>query len=325
MKKAEYYQELSDGSVQCQLCPVNCVILPDRLGRCKSRLNHDGKLFTLNFGKTVSLNHYDPVEKKPLYHFLPGERILSIGANYCNLHCNYCQNYQISQMKAEVSKVTKEELLQILHKYNLKTIAFTYTEPVIWYEFMKSTSKYLQNNGIKTVMVSNGYINHEPLVTLLPHITAANIDLKSIRDEFYQKNCLGTVQPVLDTIRYAAKHCHLEITNLIITGENDSDEDINGLIDFISGVDYRIPLHFSRYYPCYKLNKPATNTERLYYAYKQAKKKLAHVYLGNIPFDNRLICEECHTDLGARGYNIPMKIKNGKCPKCGHVNYGIWE
>ena len=325
MKEAEYYQMRDDGKVLCQLCPVGCVIQAGGTGRCKSRENVEGKLLINNFGKTVSLNPYDPVEKKPLYHFLPGKRILSIGANYCNLHCNYCQNYQISQMKAAVQNITKEGLVHLLKKYDLEAVAFTYTEPVIWYEFVKSTSRYLFENGYKSVMVTNGYINPEPLKTLLPYLTAMNIDLKSMRDEFYIRNCAGRLQPVLDTIKHAAGKCHLEITNLLITAENDSDEDINDLIDFIASVDSRIPLHFSRYYPCYKLSQPATDIRRLYYAYEQAKKKLSHVYLGNIPFDNVMYCENCHESLGRRGYDIPFELKEGKCPKCGHRNYGIWE
>ncbi|MCF7912383.1 MAG: AmmeMemoRadiSam system radical SAM enzyme [Candidatus Cloacimonetes bacterium] len=325
MKEAEYYQTLNNDKVECLLCPVHCHIMPGNFGRCRSRENVDGKLIVRNFGQTVSLNPNDPVEKKPLYHFLPGQRILSIGANFCNLHCNYCQNYQISQMKATVRDLTREELLLLLQQYDLEAVAFTYTEPVIWYEFVKAASRYLVENGYKTVLVTNGYINPEPLKTLLPYITAMNIDLKSIRDDFYRRNCDGSLQPVLDTIKYAAGKCHIEITNLLITGENDSDEDINDLISFVASVDSRIPLHFSRYYPRYKLQKPETKIQRLHYAYHQAKQKLAHVYLGNIPFENIIYCENCNHALGKRDYNIPFSLLKGKCPHCGHQNYGIWE
>ncbi len=324
MKEAMFYEKKEDGSVICQLCPVRCQIKSGETGRCRSRINQEGVLYALNYGKTVSINPFDPVEKKPLYHFLPGTQILSLGANYCNLRCNYCQNYEISQYKAVTTEITKEQLRQLLEKYDLNSIAFTYTEPVIWYEFVYDTSKYLTEIGYKTVLVTNGFINPEPLHSLLPYITAMNIDLKSIRDEFYLKNCGGRVKPVLETIQEAARSCHLEITNLLITDENDRDEEINKLIDFVANIDKRIPLHFSRYYPCYQLSNPATKSERLYYAYEKARQKLSHVYLGNIQFTNYLYCENCKREISLRGYGIPLELKNGKCPFCGHVNYGIW-
>jgi pyruvate formate lyase activating enzyme len=174
-------------------------------------------------------------------------------------------------------------------------------------------------------MVTNGYINQEPLQALLPYLSAMNIDLKSIRNEFYDRNCGGSLSPILETIKTAAKHCHIELTNLIITEENDSDKDIAELIDFVASVDKRIPLHFSRYYPCYKLKNPPTDPQRLHYAYELARSRLHHVYVGNLPFNNALICENCHRNLGKRGYGEKLNLKDGKCSYCGHRNYGIWQ
>jgi pyruvate formate lyase activating enzyme len=272
----------------------------------------------------VTVNPYDPVEKKPLYHFLPGNRVLSIGANYCNLRCIFCQNYSISQGKSQTQDITPEILDSLLQQYDLKAIAYTYTEPIIWYEFLHDSAKYLKNKGYKTIMVSNGFINQEPLQALLPYIDAFNIDLKSIRDEFYKKNCDARVEPVKETLKTIFGKSHLEITNLLITGENDSDQDIIDLIDFIAGIDTRIPLHFSRYFPCYKMKNPPTKIERLEFAYKEAIKKLKHVYLGNVSWGNNLICENCSQVIAERGYGINSDILDGRCPKCGHRNYGIW-
>ena len=325
MKKAEYYFNEKDGTVLCELCPHKCHIAAGSKGLCNSRVNRDGVLYTENYGETVTINPYDPVEKKPLFHFLPGSRVLSIGANLCNLNCNYCQNYSISQEICQTQSITPEYLEQLMLNHGLKSIAYTYTEPVIWYEFVKDSAAYLKNKGFHTIFVSNGFINQEPLLALLPHIDAFNIDLKSIRDDFYQRNCGGRVEPVKDAIRTISGNSHIEVTNLLITDENDSDDDIIGLIDFIASVDVRLPLHFSRYYPCYKLNKPATNIDRLNFAYKEAKKKLKHVYLGNIAFDNELICEKCGTIIAHRDYDHSSKIKDGKCPNCDAEIYGIWQ
>lgn len=324
MKEAAFYQKTTDNAVICGLCPHNCYIKNGEKGLCKSRENQNGVLYTLNYGKTVSLNPYDPVEKKPLFHFLPGTQVLSIGANLCNLHCNYCQNYHISQQEVPTKSITKEELSVLVKNYGLSAVAYTYTEPVIWYEFLLDSAKFLTAQGIKTIMVTNGFINPEPLNDLLPYLSAMNIDLKAFNDDFYQRNCGGRLEPVLNTIKNAAQNTHLEITNLLISDENDSDEDIKSLIDFVASVDPRIPLHFSRYFPCYKLNNPPTDSQRLFYAYHEAKKKLSHVYLGNIPFDNILECEHCGFEICQRGYGENVDLANGICPNCGKPVYGIW-
>lgn len=324
MKLAEYFRELEDQVVRCELCPHNCVLKPGMKGICRSRINFEGKLYTLNYGNTVTINPYDPVEKKPLYHFLPGKNVLSIGANYCNLKCNYCQNYNISQKATKTQHIENEMLESLLTSYDLDAIAYTYTEPVIWYEFVKESAKYLKSKGYKTIMVSNGFINQKPLEELLPYIDAFNIDLKSIRNEFYVKNCQGKVEPVKEAIKLISGKSHLEITNLIITDENDSNEDIIDLVDFIASIDENIPTHFSRYYPCYKMTNPQTNIERLHYAYDIAKRKLKHVYLGNMNFDNYLVCENCGEQIERRGYHMEVSNSEGICPYCGHKNYGIW-
>ncbi|MCF7918802.1 MAG: AmmeMemoRadiSam system radical SAM enzyme [Candidatus Cloacimonetes bacterium] len=325
MKRAEFYQKRDENNVQCLLCPHNCLISEGKKGRCRSRINLDGELYAENYGKTVTVNPYDPVEKKPLFHFLPGSRVLSIGADFCNLSCSFCQNYSISQEKCPTQDITLEKLTSIMQEFELKTIAYTYTEPIIWYEFMYDSAKYLKSLGFKTIMVSNGFINQKPLEALLPYIDAFNIDLKSIRDDFYQKICGGRLLPVQETIKTIYGKSHLEVTNLLITGENDSDQDILDLITFIADIDPRVPLHFSRYFPCYKLQNPATSAERLEFAYKEASKRLKHVYIGNMAFENNLICENCAHIISERSYGKKVKLKEGQCPQCGHRNYGIWQ
>jgi len=324
MKEAKYYQRTEDGKIVCKLCPQYCLIAKQEIGKCRARKNIEGKLYALNYGKTVSLQ-LDPIEKKPLFHFYPGKSILSIGANSCNLTCQYCQNYSISQYKVPTYDVTKEQLLEICEKQNCEMLAFTYTEPTTWYEFMLDSAKFLTSKGIKIVCVTNGYINEEPLLELLPYLDAMNIDLKSMRDEFYDKTCGGSVKPVLKTIEIAAQHTHLEITNLVIPGYNDSPAEVDELIDFIAGINPDIPLHFSKYYPAFQFSAPPTSEKTLIEIYHRAKAKLNYVYLGNMIFANSTKCPHCNTVLLNRDGNSSPKIRNNSCPECGTQIYGKWD
>ncbi len=325
MKEAMYYKKLNAQKVQCLLCPHYCVIPEGDIGICRGKKNINGKLFAINYGKTVTVA-IDPIEKKPLYHFLPGTQILSIASNSCNFDCHFCQNYHISQFDADTFEISPEMIYKYCMDNNIKEIAFTYTEPITWYEFIYDASKYLKKFGIKTVMVTNGFINLPPLKKLLPYIDAMNIDLKAMDDDFYKNLCNGRLLPVLETIRYAAKHTHLEITNLIITNENDSQEKLSELIDFIAEINPNIPLHFSKYYPTYKMHNPATPEKTLYLAKELAKGKLNYVYLGNILSDNNTYCPNCGTLLIKRNYKMTENyLQLDKCPKCNYKIYGVWE
>ncbi|MCF7793749.1 MAG: AmmeMemoRadiSam system radical SAM enzyme [Candidatus Cloacimonetes bacterium] len=324
MKEAEYYKKLENQMVQCILCPHFCVIKPDEKGKCRSRQNVDGKLYATNFGNTMSIS-IDPMEKKPLYHFYPVSPILSLGPNSCNLSCQFCQNYQSSQQTVPTRKIAPEEIVQICRKHNCNFVAFTYTEPFTWFEFVLDAAKVLQENNIKVVLVSNGFINQKPLLELLPHIDALNIDLKSMDDEFYKEICGGRLEPVLETIRTAADHCHVEVTNLLITDENDSEENIQKLTDFMASVNPEIPVHFSRYYPTYKMTNSATSIEILERAKKIAEKKLSFVYLGNIMTDRTTYCPKCGVKLIDRSYATKCEIIKGKCPTCGKEIYGEFD
>ncbi len=325
MKEALYYKKLSSDKVQCLLCPKLCVISPNDIGICRGKKNIAGKLYAINYGKTVTVA-IDPIEKKPLYHFLPGSKILSIASNTCNFDCKFCQNYHISQYDTETYDISAETILEYCKKHNINEVAYTYTEPITWYEFIFDTSKILKENGIKTVMVTNGFINQEPLKNILPYIDAMNIDLKAMDDEFYKNLCNGRLNPVLQTIKTAYKRTHIEITNLLITDENDSDELISALVDFIASIDKNIPLHFSKYYPTYKMYNPPTSESTLYRAKELAKKRLNYVYLGNIITDYNTYCPNCGNLIIKRNYqNVSSKIKDGKCPYCGEKIYGVWK
>ncbi len=325
MKEALYYNKLPDNSVQCRLCPNNCRIRIDCTGSCHSRKNLNGILYATNYAKTTSLS-LDPIEKKPLYHYYPGSMILSLGANSCNLHCSFCQNYEISQSECHTHDISPEELLETLLKQDLHQVAFTYTEPFTWYEYMLDCAKLFKPHKIRIVLVTNGYINQEPLRDLLPYIDAMNIDLKSFRDEFYKNACQGKLQPVLDTICTVNGFCHIELTTLIIPGLNDGADELTNLVDFVAEVNKAIPLHFSRYYPRWKCAEPITPMETLQKAYSIAKAKLEYVYLGNIqPGDYyNTYCPDCSTLLIDRcsSHIQTDNLPEGKCLKCGKVIYG---
>ncbi len=325
MKEAYFYHKASGQQVICDLCPNACKIGPENVGICNGRKNIEGVLYALNYGETISVN-IDPVEKKPLFHYYPGQNILSLGANSCNFQCSFCQNYQSSQFECPTRKITPLEILEILKKYNLNLLAFTYTEPFTWYEFIYDTAIYLKNYDIKIVLVTNGFVNKEPLEKLLPYIDALNIDLKSSSDDFYKNLCHGSLEPVLETISTCHAKAWIELTNLIITGENDQTSVIQGVIDFVADLDPTIPLHISRYYPQYKLDKEPTSHKTLELAYAQAKEKLFHVYLGNIVTESEsdTFCSECNNLLIKRtGYTTEIKnLSHNKCNKCNTILAG---
>ncbi len=282
-KEALYYETLSGGKVHCLLCPQSCHIDQDKLGICRVRKNIQGKFYTLIYGQTTSIA-LDPIEKKPLYHFHPKEYILSVGTKGCNFSCPFCQNWSISQDdSAPTQKVTSQQLIEEAKKQNSFGIAYTYNEPFIWYEFVLETAKLAKKEGLENVLVTNGYVNLKPLEEILPLIGAMNIDLKSIDDAFYRKVCKAKLNPVLEVIKRSHQSCHIELTNLIIPTLNDSDEELEKLVNWIyDNLGQDVPLHFSRYFPSYKLNLLPTPIDTLKKAQNIAKKKLKFVYLGNI-------------------------------------------
>ncbi len=320
-KECLYYQKREDGKIKCLLCPVGCVIAEGKIGVCMGKENKDGVLYAINYGNVVSIA-IDPIEKKPLYHFYPGTQILSTGPNGCNLKCDHCQNWSISQEKSYTEYVSPEKLVELAEKYNSVGIAYTYTEPLIWYEYIMDTAKIARKKNLKNVLVTNGYINEGPLAELLPLIDAMNVDVKSMEDDFYRKVCKGKVEPVLKTVELSVKNdVWVEITNLIIPTLNDKDEKIKKFVDWVAGLNDLIPVHFSRYFPYYKSNLPPTPISTLKRAFDIAKEKLRYVYVGNayIEGTSDTFCPECSNILVERSgyFTRVVGVKEGKCSSCG--------
>ncbi len=318
MVEAKYYKKEGEFIV-CQLCPNFCRIGEGKVGRCLGRKNIGGKLFALNYGEVVSMA-IDPMEKKPLYHFYPGEEIFSVATYGCNLLCPFCQNWEISQRKVSGRYFSPESLIEEAERYESKFIAYTYTEPVIWFEYLWDVMKLAKEKGMKNVLVTNGMVNEEPLKEILPYIDAMNIDLKSIRKDFYRDFLKGDLETVLNTIRWAKRFCHIEITNLLIPGKNDKEEEIGELVEFVSSLGKETVLHFSRYFPHYKIDLPPTPIRTLEMAYKIGKEKLYYVYVGNVSgFNNNTVCPACGNLLIVRDYFRAevIGIKDKACSRCG--------
>lgn len=322
LKEALYYETRPDGRVKCLLCPRGCVIGEDQMGVCRGRKNLGGTLYAINYEQTVSMA-VDPIEKKPLYNFYPGTMILSVAPNGCNLACRFCQNWEISQQAAPTQRLSAERLVELARKYRSVGVAYTYTEPLVWYEYLLDACQAIREAGMVNVLVTNGYLNPEPLSQLLALIDALNIDIKSMDDSFYREYCRGTLEPVLRTAKLAKEMgCHVEITNLIIPTLNDSDEHIDRLIEWVAGeLGVDTPVHFSRYFPCYQLTIPPTPTSTLQRAYDQARSHLRYVYVGNIFIEGAsdTYCYHCNAVLIVRlGYETSLVgISDGHCRECG--------
>lgn len=317
---ALFYEKCAD-KVKCMLCPHHCIISEGRYGLCRVRTNIGGTLKTINYGEITSLGN-DPLEKKPLYHFKPGKNIISIGSFGCNFTCSFCQNYSISQYLPESEYMSPEGIIDIAAETRDNTgIAFTYNEPSIWYEYVYETSKKLKetHKELSVVLVTNGYIEKEPLEKLLPYVDAMNIDLKSFNDEYYKKICGGDLKSVMNTIENAYGKCHIEITTLMVSGMNDSAKETGKIAYYLSQINKNIPLHLSRYFPMYKMKNPPTSIETLQSAKETAQKYLNYVYIGNTSDeDSNTYCPECGTLLVERhGYSVHTVLKEDKCPNCG--------
>ncbi len=319
--EARYYSTQPGGKVRCELCPHFCLLTEGKTGICNGKKNIKGKLIAVNYARLCALA-MDPIEKKPMYHLKPGSMILSTGPNGCNLKCSFCQNWEISQTEVRTFHMTPEELVKKALAEKSTGIAYTYTEPLIWFEYALDCAKLARENGLINVFVSNGMINPAPLEELLPYIDGMNIDLKSMNPDFYRKICGGKIENVLENIKLAAANTMLEITNLLITDENDSDSDIEELVEYIASVNPEIPVHFSRYAPRYRMENPPTPPETLFRAREIAKKKLKHVYLGNIVDEesSTTFCPECSNVLITRGWRNTAKpgLDDKKCSKCGY-------
>lgn len=284
-KLAMFYNRIENSKVHCFLCPHNCVIKPEGIGVCRARKNIDGDLYSLNYGKITAMA-LDPIEKKPLYRFKPGSKILSVGTFGCNLKCSFCQNWGIVHENPETYNITPEQLLQkaesCITQGNIG-IAYTYNEPSIWYEFVYDTAKLVKDAGLSNVLVTNGFIGIKPIEKLLPYVDAMNIDVKAFTASFYSDICKATLDNVKETVEVAAGKCHVEVTTLVIPTLNDTLTEISNLCKWLSRISPEIPLHLSRYFPNYKMDYiPPTPVETLEKAKMEAEKYLKYVYLGNV-------------------------------------------
>ena len=330
MREAMYWEPMENDRVRCRLCPLNCIIDEGQRGSCKVRKNIGGKLYTLNYGK-VSAIAADPVEKKPLFHFWPGSCALSIATVGCNMHCKHCQNWEISQADESfpyLHDMSPEMVVAIAKRYGCESIAYTYNEPVIWYEFVLDTAKLAKEEGIYNLLITNGYINEEPFRELAPYIDAMNIDIKAFSDEFYMKIAsVPSGEPSRKTAVIAKKEfgIHVELTYLIIPTLNDREEEIRAFARWVvEELGDDTPVHFSRFFPHYKLRHlPPTPLETMDMAYRIAKEEgLKFVYIGNVPGHpgENTYCPRCGKPLIVRWgfeineYNI---TEDGRCKYCG--------
>jgi pyruvate formate lyase activating enzyme len=349
MQKAMLFQKTGD-AVKCTACKHYCIIKEGGTGICGVRKNENGELYLIVYGKAAAY-HIDPVEKKPLFHFLPGTTIFSLGTIGCNFGCTFCQNWDISQATREIKikfreqkeqtikigelaeygqTLEPEKIVEYCYENNIPSIAYTYNEPAIFFEYAYDTAKLAHKKGIKNVFVSNGYESEESLNKIKPFLDAMNIDLKAFTEEFYMKTCKAKLQPVLETIKLAKKlGIWVEITTLVIPNENDSEKELAQIAEFIAKIDKKMPWHITRFHPDYKmLDKEITPIQTLEKAYEIGKKAgLDYVYVGNASTTHEnTFCPKCNKMLIQRnGYNTKIiSLKKGRC-ECGEKIPGIWK
>lgn len=330
LKEAVLWDVAEGQKVHCRLCSFRCLIGAGKLGHCNVRKNIDGKLYSLNYYKVCAANP-DPIEKKPLFHFLPGTRSFSIAAVGCNFRCEFCQNWQISQAALETGRIdgetiVPEQIVEMAVRSGCKSMAYTYTEPTIFMELCNDCARPAKQRGLANVFVSNGYLTREAIDFAAEWLDGINVDLKAFSDDYYRDLCGARLGPVLDSIAYLAKETDIwiEITTLLLPGQNDSEEELKKLAGWLvkeAGPD--VPWHISRFYPQYKYTDseptPLESMQRAEAIGKAAG--LRHVYLGNVPGTDgeNTYCYNCRTKLVERvGYRIVANhIKDSKCPKCG--------
>lgn len=335
MREARLYERLEDGRVRCQLCAHRCSIKPGQRGVCCVRQNREGTLYSLVYGLLIS-QAVDPVEKKPLFHFYPGSRAFSIATVGCNFRCTFCQNADISQLPREERRIPGREtpaaaVVDAARRCDCRSIAYTYTEPTVFFEYAYDVSVLARQAGLANVFVTNGYMTPEMLEAYHPHLDAANVDLKAFRDDFYQRTCSARLQPVLDALKVIrAQGVWLEVTTLVIPGYNDDPDELRDLATFIvQELGPQTPWHVSRFHPTYKLTTaPATAAATLQRAYTIGREAgLHYVYIGNMPGlrGEDTMCPGCgQTVIGRYGFAVTERhIRDGKCAFCGTAIEGV--
>lgn len=329
MREGMLYQPWKrEGFVECVLCAHRCKIAPGNRGVCQVRINEGGTLYTLNHSRAIAA-HIDPVEKKPLYHFLPGTSIMSIATAGCNFKCDFCQNWQISQTSKgwegefPGDYLPPEDVVRYAVRADCSSVAYTYTEPTIFFEYAYDTAVLAHEKGLKNAFVTNGYQTPEAIEAMVGVIDAANTDLKSFSDAYYKRLCGARLQPVLDSIRLMVeKGIWVEVTTLVVPGQNDSDEELTQIAEFLVSVSPDLPWHISRFHPDYKMTHvPATPVQTLHRAAEIGKAAgLRYVYVGNVWGDEyeSTFCPGCGTAVIRRlGYKVRNSLAGDRCPRCG--------
>jgi pyruvate formate lyase activating enzyme len=335
MKEALLYEKLKSKLVHCYLCAHHCRIADKKFGFCGVRQNRGGKLYTHAYGQVIAA-HIDPVEKKPLYHFLPGSSSFSIATIGCNFHCGFCQNWQISQATfrngdSGGGEFLPQDIVKEALENKCKSISYTYTEPTIFFEYAYETAKLAKDKGLYNNFVTNGYMTKEALLMIKPYLDAANVDLKFSKDSSYKKICAASLQPVLDSIKLMRElGIWVEVTTLVVPGENDSEKELTAIAEFIASVDKNIPWHVSRFYPDYKFtDHPSTPEATLKKALNIGSKAgLIYIYAGNVyGWGNDTYCTACKKLLIKREIFsvLEYNIKEGKCAFCNAQLPGVYE
>ena len=334
-KEALLYNKKSSDVVECLLCNHNCIIKNGSFGICGVRENINGKLFTHAYGQVIA-NQIDPIEKKPLYHFLPGSRAYSIATIGCNFQCGFCQNWQISQASFYDNKdqpgleLSPEDVVKKTKESNSKTIAYTYTEPTVFFEYALDTAKIAKKNGLSNIFVTNGFMSKKALDLIAPYLDACNVDLKSFKEKTYKDVCKARLKPVLESIKHMkALGIWVEITTLIVPGLNDSLDEIKSISEFIASVGVEIPWHISRFHPDYRYtDTPETPISTLNAAKKIGKDAgLRYVYLGNVAENTNTYCYKCNQLLIERNhlYTTQLHIESEYCPECNSLLDGVFK
>lgn len=334
MKKALLNEKVGSGT-RCLVCSHHCILKDNQLGVCKVRKNINGELYSLNYDK-VAATHSDPIEKKPLYHFLPASTSYSVAAMGCNFKCVFCQNNSLSVVHGENSiygeAIAPAQLVQTALRHNSQSISYTYSEPTIYFELMIETAKLAKEKGLKNVMVTNGYMSRPALDEIAPYMDGANIDLKAFSDDFYKTYCGARLAPVLETIKgMKEKGIWIELTTLLIPGLNDDPREIKELISFILSVDETIPWHMSRFYPQHQLTDvPPTDPGTIFdFLGMGTEMGLKYLYAGNVASEkwDGTHCPRCNALLIERsGYSTRvLNLSDGQCGSCGHAIAGVWE
>jgi len=333
--EARHYEKLEEDVVKCKLCPRECLVSDVERGFCGVRENQRGTYKTLVYNRVCAMN-IDPIEKKPLFHFMPGTTALSIATAGCNVNCKFCQNWNISQVRPEQVKnieLTSDEITAECLQRNIPTVAYTYSEPVIFYEYMYDTAVRARKEGIRSVVISGGYVQEKPLTELLEVVDAIKIDLKAFSDQYYKDIVNGELKPVLDNLKLIHKNGKwLEIVYLVVPTMNDSDEEFHNLCAWVRDeLSPDVPVHFTRFHPTYLMtNLPPTPVTTLERAYEIARAENLHYpYIGNVPGSRgeNTFCPDCgETVIERMGFQIlKNNMKSGKCGACGEAIPGVWE